>query len=542
MTKEEATSQITHSIFHSIYAKFSKARMKLYSWRHLGWLVLLVAALNVVCIGGKRRAFGIFVAALHTAYNDTSMTELNWVGDSYAALGFFLMPFATTVIIRLNRPYRSTMFTAGLLIFVSCMTSAAVPSPGYLFLTHTLIHGLGSTLILCGTSLVTAEYFDKSHRFHVLATAFVSGGPYGVLIFGPLYSNLIQNYGWQVAFQISGVLFLFVTCLAGIVFLSRDMFEYHQAMTETPDISDENSVNKSLRRQSLLLRNSPKASDGRGWAFCSIDHMKNNPQVFIWAFERLIHNLVIYGLLMNMTAYVSQALNDQLVLGARVNLYFGVGESVVFTIGALIGDRIRGYLAFAYFIGASFAALFLIIMQKTYEDINVVYILAGFTGATVGVGNTFLYATSEEVMLVHGSIAFPMTKMIAGIGMLLAPLFSGAIIDGFGYGGFFISMAVLVTIRVILLGFICYILHRKKKLILASEKEQLPTNGNELYHCCQNTNNPCNEKLTNLNSVNSNGNTVFVADAAYPESTRSDLENRIQLSSQWYHENDRKLP
>ncbi|VDQ02331.1 unnamed protein product [Trichobilharzia regenti] len=508
MTKEEATSQITHSIFHSIYANFSKARMKLYRWRHLGWLVLLVAALNVVCIGGKRRAFGIFVAALHTAYNDTSMTELNWVGDSYAALGFFLMPFATTVIIRLNRPYRSTMFTAGLLIFVSCMTSAAVPSPGYLFLTHTLIHGLGSTLILCGTSLVTAEYFDKSHRFHVLATAFVSGGPY-----------------------------------AGIVFLSRDMFEYHQAMTDTPDGFDENSVNKSLRRQSLLLRNSPKASDGRGWAFCSIDHMKNNPQVFIWAFERLIHNLVIYGLLMNMTAYVSQALNDQLVLGARVNLYFGVGESVVFTIGALIGDRIRGYLAFAYFIGASFAALFLIIMQKTYEDINVVYILAGFTGATVGVGNTFLYATSEEVMLVHGSIAFPMTKMIAGIGMLLAPLFSGAIIDGFGYGGFFISMAVLVTIRVVLLGFICYILHRKKKLILASEKDQLPTNGgNELYHCCQNTDNPCNEKLTNLNSVNSNGNAVFIADAAYPESTRSDLENRIQISSQWYQENDRKLP
>ncbi|CAH8468067.1 unnamed protein product, partial [Schistosoma mattheei] len=91
------------------------------------------------------------------------------------------MPFATTAIIRWNRPYRCTMLLAGLLIFISCMTSAVVPSPGYLFLTHTLIHGLGSTLILCGTSLVTEEYFDRSHRFHVLATAFVSGGPYGVL-------------------------------------------------------------------------------------------------------------------------------------------------------------------------------------------------------------------------------------------------------------------------------------------------------------------------------------------------------------------------
>ncbi|CAH8468049.1 unnamed protein product [Schistosoma mattheei] len=266
-------------------------------------------------------------------------------------------------------------------------------------------------------------------------------------------------------------------------------------------------MNKALRKDPLLLRNSPKASDGRGWAFCSVEHLKNNPQVFVWGFERLLHNLVIYGLLMNMTAYVSQALNDQLVLGARVNLYFGIGESVIFTLGALIGDRIRGYLAVAYFIGALFAALFLVIMQNTYEDLNVVYVLAGFTGATVGVGNTFLYATSEEIMMVHGSIAFPMTKMIAGIGMLLAPLFSGAIIDGFGYGGFFIT----------------------------SEKEHISTNDNHFNHCCQNTTKQCNEKLTKINNVEceiTNG----------LNSTEHDLEKRIQTSSEWYHENDRRIP
>ncbi|CAH8453187.1 unnamed protein product [Schistosoma rodhaini] len=540
MTKEEATSQLTRSIFHTIYVKFSRARRKLYGWRHLGWLVLLVAALNVVCIGGKRRAFGIFVAALHKAYNDTSMTELNWVGDSYAAVGFFLMPFATTAIIRWNRPYRCTMVLAGLLIFISCMTSAVVPSPGYLFLTHTLIHGLGSTLILCGTSLVTEEYFDRSHRFHVLATAFVSGGPYGVLIFGPLYSNLIQSYGWQVTFQLSGLLFLLVTCLAGVVFISRDIFEYNQAMLEISDTFEENTMNKALRKDSLLLHNSPKASDGRRWAFCSVEHLKNNPQVFVWGFERLLHNLVIYGLLMNMTAYVSEALNDQLVMGARVNLYFGIGESVVFTLGALIGDRIRGYLAYAYLIGALFAALFLVIMQNTYEDLNVVYVLAGFTGATVGVGNTFLYATSEEIMMVHGSIAFPMTKMIAGIGMLLAPLFSGAIIDGFGYGGFFISMAILVSIRAILLGFICYILNLKKKLLLASEKEHVSTNDNNLHHCCQNTTKQGSEKIAEINEIDNAKSEI--TNGLYYNSTEHDLEKRIQTSSEWYYDNDRRIP
>ncbi|CAH8571297.1 unnamed protein product [Dicrocoelium dendriticum] len=449
----------------------------MYSWPHLAWLVLVVSAFNVICIGGKRRAFGIFIAALHSAYNETSITELNWVGDSYASLGFFIMPFVTTAIIRLNRPYRMTMLLAGIAIFSSCVTSAKVQEPGYLFLTHTLLHGVGSTLVLCGTSLVTGDYFDKTHKFHVLATAFVSGGPYGVLIFGPLFSHWIQHYGWRMAFIYSGILFLFVTCLGAITFVPRHVIEYTQA-TWLEEANEPFSLeSKSDRRKSSIappsmMKDLPKASDGRGWAFCSWGHIKQNPQVLLWGFERLLHNIVVYGILMNLTSYVSQALNNEIIRGARVNLYFGLGESLVFTVGALIGDKIRGHLVFVYLIGAAFAAAFLIIENRSYTNITVVYVLSGFTGASVGVGNTFLYATAEEVMLVHGSIAFPMTKMLAGIGMLIAPAFSGAIIDSFGYEAFFVSMAVLVSVRVGLLILIWLILRKKNKKAM-KELDQL---------------------------------------------------------------------
>lgn len=447
MGKEEAVSSVPMDA-RVCWDKFIEYRNRLNNYKHLGWIVLLVSALNVVLIGGKRRAFGIFVTALHNDFQNTSMTELNWIGDSYAALGFFLMPFMTTLIVHAGRAYRAAMAAAGAFIFVSCFTSAAVPSPGYLFATHTLLHGIGSTLILCTTAIITGEYFDKKHRFHVLATAFVSGGPYGVLIFGPLFSVWIHQYGWRVAFEICGVVFLAFNLLAAAVFQPKQNNNYEEV--------DNNADNNELEPVEHT------AASGKGWALISVSHLKDNLQIILWAFDRLIHNFVMYGLLMNMTVYVTEAMKDRIIDGSKVNLYFGIGESLIFTAGAFVGDRIRGHLAIFYMIGALSGAVILLIMQSMYQNLKAVLVLAGFLGAAVGSGNTFLYATSEEVMQIHGSVAFPMTKMIAGIGMLFAPLLSGTVIDTFSFKGFFISMAVLVCIRGFLFIGICIALWRKK--------------------------------------------------------------------------------
>nr|CDS35194.1 monocarboxylate transporter [Hymenolepis microstoma] len=463
MGKEEAVSNVPLD-GRVLWDKFGEYRTRLNNYKHLGWIILLISALNVILIGGKRRAFGIFVSALHNDFTNTSMTELNWIGDSYAAVGFFLMPFMTTLIIRTGRAYRGAMAAAGIFIFVSCFTSAAVPSPGYLFVTHTVLHGIGSTLILCTTALITGEYFDKKHRFHVLATAFVSGGPYGVLIFGPLFSLWIHNYGWREAFEICGVVFLAFNLLAAAIFQPKQNENYEEF--------DNNVENVELEPVEHT------AASGRGWALISIIHLRENWQIIFWALDRLIHNFVMYGLLMNMTVYVTEAMEDQILDGSKVNLYFGIGESLIFTGGALIGDRIRGYLALFYMVGALSGAVILLIMQRLYQNVKAVLVLAGFLGAAVGTGNTFLYATSEEVMQIHGSVAFPMTKMIAGIGMLLAPLLSGTVIDTFSFKGFFISMAVLVCIRGGLFIIICVLLWRKR--IIQSRKRLERERGEEV--------------------------------------------------------------
>ncbi len=46
----------------------------------------------------------------------------------------------------------------------------------WLFLTHSLMYGVGSSLVYMASSLVIGEYFDDNHKYHVLATSILLCG------------------------------------------------------------------------------------------------------------------------------------------------------------------------------------------------------------------------------------------------------------------------------------------------------------------------------------------------------------------------------
>jgi len=45
-----------------------------------------------------------------------------------------------------------------------------------MFLTHSLLYGIGSSLIYMSSSLVIGDYFYKEHKYHVLATSILLCG------------------------------------------------------------------------------------------------------------------------------------------------------------------------------------------------------------------------------------------------------------------------------------------------------------------------------------------------------------------------------
>uniref|UniRef100_A0A095A311 Uncharacterized protein n=1 Tax=Schistosoma haematobium TaxID=6185 RepID=A0A095A311_SCHHA len=90
------------------------------------WFILISAALSVIFLGGKRRAFGIFIAKLHSEYNSTTLVELNWIGDSYSALGYLTTSITTSIILYTNKKYGITQFFGAFFILLACITSSFV--------------------------------------------------------------------------------------------------------------------------------------------------------------------------------------------------------------------------------------------------------------------------------------------------------------------------------------------------------------------------------------------------------------------------------
>jgi MFS family permease len=148
-----------------------------------------------------------------------------------------------------------------------------------------------------------------------------------------------------------------------------------------------------------------------------------------------------------------------------------VVESVTFTFGVIFGDRLRGRLTVCYFIATLAATCLIFTAAFVMRNISAMLTLAFFIGAFVGVGNTCVYAVSEEVMRIHGSIGFPSTKMMAAVGLFLAPQFSGFMIDAFGFQKFFICQGILTGCRCVLQVAILFILHRKQALSPENGKE-----------------------------------------------------------------------
>ena len=70
----------------------------------------------------------------------------------------------------------SCLCAGTLVLSLSCLCSSFVGTLEWMFLTHSLLYGVGSSLLYMASSLIIGEYFDKNHKYHVLATSILLCG------------------------------------------------------------------------------------------------------------------------------------------------------------------------------------------------------------------------------------------------------------------------------------------------------------------------------------------------------------------------------
>src|SRR6218665_95453 len=101
----------------------------------------------------------------------------DWIGTLSFCISLSTAPLSVSFIRWLgHRGYRIGGLAGTFILSVSCLGSSFVQNLEWLFFTHSLLYGIGSSLIYMASSLVIGDYFNKEHKYHVLATSLLLCG------------------------------------------------------------------------------------------------------------------------------------------------------------------------------------------------------------------------------------------------------------------------------------------------------------------------------------------------------------------------------
>ena len=104
-------------------------------------------------------------------------TTTDWIGTLSFCISLSAAPVSVSFIRCLGyRGYRIGGLAGTFILSVSTLASSFVNNLEWLFLTHSILYGLGSSLIYMASSLVIGEHFGKEHKYHVFATSLLLCG------------------------------------------------------------------------------------------------------------------------------------------------------------------------------------------------------------------------------------------------------------------------------------------------------------------------------------------------------------------------------
>ena len=110
----------------------------------------------------------------------------DWIGTLSFCVSLMCAPLSVGFMRSLDSTYgyRARGLLGIGVLTVSCIGSSFVQQPEWLFLTHSLLYGIGSSLTYMASSLVIGDHFPKEHKYHVLATSsLLCGYPLGACLF-----------------------------------------------------------------------------------------------------------------------------------------------------------------------------------------------------------------------------------------------------------------------------------------------------------------------------------------------------------------------
>ncbi|KAJ8972057.1 hypothetical protein NQ317_010926 [Molorchus minor] len=195
----------------SLYVAEMKPQVPDGGW---GWLVVLACFYINMIADGVGFTFGLMYKEFLEAFG-ASKSATSWIGSLFMAIPLITGPIASALVDKYGCKY--TTIVGGIICTVGFVLSHFAKSIGVIYLTFGVIGGLGQALCFV-TAVVSIAFWFEKHRTLALGLA-ASGTGFGTVIFSPMSTTLLFEYGWRgTLLIISG--FFANMCVCG--FLMRD--------------------------------------------------------------------------------------------------------------------------------------------------------------------------------------------------------------------------------------------------------------------------------------------------------------------------------
>ncbi|XP_072032729.1 monocarboxylate transporter 2-like [Amphiura filiformis] len=422
-----------------------------------GWLVTFNTFLIIMPVTGVLSTWGVIFVELQKEFPDLSDLEAGWIGGLAFGIMFAASPISTGLFKRFG--HRIIAIIGTILCSIGLLASSFVPSPHLLFLTYSILMGVGSNFIDNTTLNLVGSYFPRKNSAR--STCFATlGWSIGSLALNPGVEKLSTIIGWRGAFQVlSAGLFLL-----GMIACTTFKPPPHRCLDVLVDDPAEKQKEKLMPRKQRASSTSSRKKSVIEPMIADKHTIKDYvkmfvqtiqaPGILLWLFANIWMNLSLIFPFVNMIKFMT-TIGIPESQGAFVLTVVGIADLLGRGSSAAFGDSLPFNTIYVYPIcntimaGATF---FLLIVK----DIKGMYIFSAFIGYFIGVVNSMLFKACID--LFGAKIlaeAWTLTLLGAGFGIAVGPTVAGAAYDftgsfdiAFYVGGGMFALAALFTLMI----------------------------------------------------------------------------------------------
>ncbi|XP_022090590.1 monocarboxylate transporter 5-like [Acanthaster planci] len=487
--QSEYPSRIRHSIVEAMASKYPRRvrnsvaeainSEKLQVKNRWGWLVTFCTFLIILPVTGILSAFGVIFVKLQKEFQISDLA-VGWIGSLAFGIMFAASPFSTCLFKRFG--HRVVTIIGVLLCSGGLLLSSFMPDPHLLFLTYSLLFGVGSNFIDNTSLNLVGAYFPRKNSAR--STCFATlGWSVGSLALNPGLEFLSDEVGWRNTFRIcSGALFV-IGMISALTFRPPPQ-KYSDMIAK---MERERQLQKLMRKESNACAgeasskavadgdgeeksgNSGESCSGQGSEYQPIGQdqkhtLKQNlrsfarafkaPGFVLWFTANIVMNISLIFPFVNMIKFMTTiGITEE--EGSFVLTIVGTADLGGRLGSAFFGDHLPVKSVYVYPVCSTImaAATFCLLLINSLTGM---YAFSIVIGICTGVVNSMLF---KAVMDMYGSNlvaeSWTFTLLAAGVGISVGPTVAGAAYDytqkfdiAFYVGGAMFVLASVLTLAI----------------------------------------------------------------------------------------------